>query len=103
MPFLLRYVKRHRAIYITLAVIAVVAALSEVAVQLAMKMLVDGMAAKEGAGDAVALALTLFIGLIAAESILWRFKLSCDNFRRNRYSPRPFRSLARTAHPFFFR
>ena len=70
--FFTHYVGRRPWHYGSLLVLMVGAASCAVAVQYAMKLIVDGMAGAERDATAVWSPLALFIGLIAAESALWR-------------------------------
>ncbi|MBA3517980.1 MAG: ABC transporter ATP-binding protein [Rhizobiales bacterium] len=70
-PFVRHYLRLRKPSFAALGVMVVGAASCAVAVQYVMKLLVDAMA---GSGDSAAAwtALSLFITLIAAESVLWR-------------------------------
>jgi ATP-binding cassette subfamily B protein len=70
--FLLRFLILRPAHFIGLLGLVLSAAICAVLVQVAMKMLVDAMAAPDRAPSPVWLALAIFIALIAAESIFWR-------------------------------
>lgn len=69
--FLAHYVRSKLLAFTILALMVVAAASCAVAVQYAMKILVDAMAASHDSGRAK-MALAIFITLIAAESVLWR-------------------------------
>jgi ATP-binding cassette, subfamily B, bacterial len=71
-PFLLRFVRLRPGMHFSFLMLVVSAAACAVAVQWGMKLLVDGMAGGPEARQAVWNALALFIGLIAAENVLWR-------------------------------
>ena len=71
-PFLLRFVRLRPGMHMAFLGLVVSAAACAVAVQYGMKLLVDGMAGGPAARGEVWNALALFIGLIAAENILWR-------------------------------
>jgi ATP-binding cassette subfamily B protein len=71
-PFLLRYARLRPWMHGGLLALVVSATACAVAVQYGMKLLVDGMAGGPQAHTAVWTALALFIGLIAAENVLWR-------------------------------
>lgn len=71
-PFLLRFVRLRPGMHLSLITVVVSAAACAVAVQWGMKLLVDGMAGGPEARSEVWFALSLFIGLIAAENVLWR-------------------------------
>ncbi|MBA2491791.1 MAG: ABC transporter ATP-binding protein [Gammaproteobacteria bacterium] len=71
-PFLLRFVRLRPGMHLGFLSLVVIAAACAVAVQYGMKLLVDGMAGGPAAREEVWNALALFIGLIAAENILWR-------------------------------
>ncbi len=72
-PFLLRYVRLRPWMHVGLIGIAISGAACSVAVQYGMKLIVDGMAGANNEGhQAVWFALSLFVGLIAIENILWR-------------------------------
>src|SRR5680860_506774 len=71
-PFLLRFVRLRPGMHMAFLGLVVSAAACAVAVQCGMKLLVDGMAGGPAARGEVWNALALFIGLIAAENILWR-------------------------------
>jgi ATP-binding cassette subfamily B protein len=70
-PFILHYVRGRPLQFGTLAALVLAAGSCAVALQYVMKLLVDAMAAP-GRPDAAWTALALFVGLIAAESVLWR-------------------------------
>ncbi|HEY8565583.1 MAG TPA: ABC transporter ATP-binding protein [Beijerinckiaceae bacterium] len=71
--FILHYVRARRLSFTLLLSGAVAAAACAVGSQYVMKLLVDAMAGpREAAVSAAWAALTLFIGLIAVESVLWR-------------------------------
>ncbi|TDK35556.1 ABC transporter ATP-binding protein [Rhizobium deserti] len=69
--FIWHYVKTRPGQFATLMVMATTAAACAVAVQYMMKLLVDAMASQHDTTPAF-IALSGFIGLIAAESLLWR-------------------------------
>ena len=71
-PFLLRYVRRHARLSVTLLAIVTGAALCAVAAQYGLKLLVDGMTTPGTDRREVTLSLGLFLGLLGVESILWR-------------------------------
>lgn len=72
-PYLLHYVRARPWHFGTLLLLIVGAASCAVAVQYGMKLLVDAMATTDDRANAdVWSPLTLFIGLIALENILWR-------------------------------
>lgn len=71
-PFLFRYARLRPWMHGGLLALVVSATACALAVQYVMKLLVDGMAGGPQAQTAVWTALALFIGLIAAENILWR-------------------------------
>ncbi|HYG42114.1 MAG TPA: ABC transporter ATP-binding protein [Bordetella sp.] len=70
--FLLHYVRVRPWASSTLILIVVLAGSCSVAVQYAMKLIVDAMAGDDRAAAAVWTPLGLFLGLIAVESALWR-------------------------------
>ncbi|MBR0664471.1 ABC transporter ATP-binding protein [Roseomonas hellenica] len=71
--FIWHYISRWRAHFAALAAAILLAASCAVAVQFEMKLLIDAMAGEAPhTHSAVWAALTAFIGLIAAESLLWR-------------------------------
>lgn len=71
--FIGHYLRSWRWYFTPLALLVVAAAACAVAVQYAMKLLIDAMAAGPGqATEPAWSALAAFIGLIAAESLLWR-------------------------------
>ncbi len=70
--FLLIYIKARAWQFGALACIIVAAGACAVAVQYGMKLIVDAMATEDRAAAGVWFPLGLFIGLIAAESMLWR-------------------------------
>ena len=69
--FLAHYLMARAAAFGTLLVLVTGAAACAVGVQYAMKLLVDALAGPRG-GHGVQDALLLFLGLIAAETVLWR-------------------------------
>jgi ATP-binding cassette subfamily B protein len=69
--FIWHYVKTRPGQFATLMIMATTAAACAVAVQYMMKLLVDAMASQHDTTPAF-IALAGFIGLIAAESLLWR-------------------------------
>jgi ATP-binding cassette subfamily B protein len=69
--FMSHYVRTRSRNFLFLAVIVVAASACAVGVQLAMKLLVDAMTGS-GSIDTVYAGLALFVGLVAAESALWR-------------------------------
>jgi ATP-binding cassette subfamily B protein len=71
-PFLIRFIRLRPGMHAGFLSLVVSAAACAVAVQYGMKLLVDGMAGGPGAREEVWNALSLFIGLIAAENVLWR-------------------------------
>jgi ATP-binding cassette subfamily B protein len=72
LPFLLRYVRMRPWLFSTVLIIIVGGAACAVGVQYAMKMLIDAMDADNRQTAAIWMPLTLFIGLIATENVLWR-------------------------------
>ncbi|MDZ5645779.1 ABC transporter transmembrane domain-containing protein [Nitrospirillum sp. BR 11828] len=74
--FIRHYLRAWEGHFLGLALLVTAAASCAVAVQYAMKLLIDTMAAgqPEGGGVTVGVwrSLALFIGLIGAESVLWR-------------------------------
>src|SRR5918995_265521 len=70
--FILHYVGARRWRFAALFAMVLGAAGSAVATQYVMKLLVDAMAGPRAESGFVWTALGLFIGLIAAESVLWR-------------------------------
>ncbi len=70
--FILHYVAGRPLHFVALLVSVVAAAGCAVAVQYAIKLLVDVMAGPREASAAVWSVLGLFVGLIAAESVFWR-------------------------------
>jgi ATP-binding cassette, subfamily B, bacterial len=70
--FLAHYIRRRPLHYGSLLILMVGAASCAVAVQYAMKLIVDGMAGSERSAAAIWSPLGFFIGLIAVESALWR-------------------------------
>jgi len=70
--FLWRYARARPWAFSSLLLIVVVAGSCSVAVQYAMKLIVDAMAQGSRADAAVWTPLGLFLGLIAVESVLWR-------------------------------
>src|SRR3569833_586455 len=70
--FIWRYLLRWKISFGALAVRVVVAAACAVAAQYQMKFLVDAMAGSHRPAQTVWTVLAWFIGLIAAESVLWR-------------------------------
>jgi ATP-binding cassette, subfamily B, bacterial len=71
-PFLLRYARLRPWMHAGLVALIISAAACAVGVQYGMKLLVDGMAGATDDKTMVWVALGLFIGLIAAENVLWR-------------------------------
>lgn len=69
--FVGHYARRRAPSFATLALLVLGAAACAVAMQYVMKLLVDAMAGARD-GTAAWTALSLFVGLIAAESVLWR-------------------------------
>ena len=72
LPFLLRYVRMRPWLFSIVLAVIVGGAACAVGVQYAMKMLIDAMDADNRQSAAIWMPLTLFIGLIATENILWR-------------------------------
>ena len=70
--FVRHYVLRRRLAFGALFALIVTAALCAVAVQYGMRLLVDAMGADRADPYAVWTPLAIFMGLIAAESVLWR-------------------------------
>ena len=70
--FILHYIRAKALQFGILLVMVVGAASCAVAVQYVMKLLVDAMAGPRLGNDAAWMALSLFIGLTAMESVLWR-------------------------------
>jgi ATP-binding cassette subfamily B protein len=70
--FILHYIRSRPLQFGALLVMVAVAASCAVAVQYVMKLLVDAMSGPNQAASAAWTALALFIGLISAESVLWR-------------------------------
>jgi ATP-binding cassette subfamily B protein len=77
--FIWHYILQHRAQFATLAATVVLAAGCAVAVQYQMKLLVDAMTGPIHSARVAWTVLAAFIGLIAAESVLWRISgwLTC--------------------------
>lgn len=77
--FVLHYVRGRPLQFAALCTMVVCAAACAVGVQYVMKLLVDAMAGPKEGNAAAWTALSLFIGLIAVESILWRLSgwLAC--------------------------
>jgi ATP-binding cassette subfamily B protein len=77
--FLLHYVRGRPLHFAILCTMVISAAACAVGVQYVMKLLVDAMAGPREGNAAAWTALSLFIGLIAVESILWRLSgwLAC--------------------------
>jgi ATP-binding cassette subfamily B protein len=71
-PFIAHYIRAHALQFAILFIMIIGAAGCAVAVQYVMKLLVDAMAGPRQGNDAAWMALSLFIGLTAMESILWR-------------------------------
>ena len=72
LAFVRYYVLRRRLAFGAVFALVVAAALCAVAVQYGMRLLVDAMAAGAADRPAVWAPLAAFMGLIAAESALWR-------------------------------
>jgi ATP-binding cassette, subfamily B, bacterial len=70
--FIWRYLLRWKQSFSVLAVLVVLAAASAVGAQYQMKFLVDAMTGPHRSEHAIWIVLGCFIGLVAAESILWR-------------------------------
>jgi ATP-binding cassette subfamily B protein len=70
--FIFHYVRARSLQFAVLLLMIVGAAGCAVGVQYVMKLLVDAMAGPRQGNDAVWMALTLFISLMAMESVLWR-------------------------------
>ncbi|RDI52607.1 ABC transporter ATP-binding protein [Microvirga subterranea] len=70
--FILHYIRSRPLSFCLLFVMVFGAACCAVGVQYVMKFLVDAMSGPRSDGSAAWTALSFFIGLIAAESILWR-------------------------------
>ncbi len=70
--FIGHYVARQRWLFLALAGVVVGASSCAVGVQYGMKLLIDVMTASGPSHARVSTGLGLFIGLIAAESLLWR-------------------------------
>jgi ATP-binding cassette subfamily B protein len=70
-PFIWHYVKRRHWLFTGLLLVLTGAAGCALLVQVAMRLLVDGMAAQEAARFAVWLPLILFVVLIGLESLCW--------------------------------
>ena len=81
LPFVWRYVRQRRLPFSLLAGVVVLAGACSVAVQYAMKLIVDAMARDQTSGNDVWWPLGLFLGLIATEAVLWRSGgwLGCRN------------------------
>jgi ATP-binding cassette subfamily B protein len=77
--FILHYIRAWRWHFFALIAMVVLAASCAVGVQYEMKVLVDAMARVPQQVDAAWLALAVFIGLVAIESVLWRLSgwLAC--------------------------
>jgi ATP-binding cassette, subfamily B, bacterial len=70
--FILHYVRTRPLQFAALIIMVIAAAGCAVAVQYVMKLLVDAMAGPRDGNSAAWTALSLFISLIAVESVLWR-------------------------------
>lgn len=79
--FIAHYVRQRSWSFGILALIVVVAGSCAVAVHWSMKLIVDAMASGDRESAAIWIPLSMFLGLIAAESILWRTAgwLGCRN------------------------
>ncbi|MFL6575855.1 MAG: ABC transporter ATP-binding protein [Povalibacter sp.] len=70
--FVLHYLRSWRWSFIALLAMVVVAAVCAVVIQFEMKVLVDAMAISPRQTHAAWMALWVFIGLVAVESLMWR-------------------------------
>src|SRR5437762_12957701 len=71
-PFLWHYVRRRPLLHFTALAAVLGAASAACAAQYGLKLIVDAMAQGAEHMTAVWLALAVFVGLLAGESILWR-------------------------------
>jgi ATP-binding cassette subfamily B protein len=72
-PFLWHYVRRRPLLHFTALAAVLGAASAACAAQYGLKLIVDAMAQGAQHMSAVWLALAVFVGLLAGESMLWRF------------------------------
>ena len=72
-PFLWHYVRRRPLLHFTALAAVLGAASAACAAQYGLKLIVDAMTQGAEHMTAVWLALAVFVGLLAGESILWRF------------------------------
>ncbi len=70
--FIAHYLRRRPVQFLALLCLVLGGSACGVGVQFGMKLLIDAMTTGAGHRDAIHIALTVFIGLVAAEAIMWR-------------------------------